>query len=292
MRGSRSSTPASGGTLAPSRLSRIPARRGRGDVHQASRPLVRRPWVQTLVVGLVLFAVLDWALLHTGNINLVPSVIVLGAFLGPVVFVEYVYDLAQGVSPPQLMGCFIAGGVLGVAAASVLEYRTLIDLRALPTLYIGLIEEACKLIVPLAILLFTRDPRPTNGVLFGVASGMGFAAFETMGYGLQALLASGGDIGEVEKLLFIRGVLSPAGHAAWTGLTCAMLWYAWARPAANRIAAAIGAFLLAATLHGLWDASTSISLQVVIGAISFALLSWCLRSASRGAAAEEAYALE
>jgi hypothetical protein len=25
-------------------------------------------------------------------------------------------------------------------------------------------------------------------------------------------------IGEVEKLLFVRGVLSPAGHGAWTGL--------------------------------------------------------------------------
>jgi protease PrsW len=252
-------------------------------VPAARHSLLRRPWVQTLAAGLLLFVVLDWALVQTGNLNLVPSVIVIGASLGPVVFLEYVYDLTRGVSPPRLLQCFIAGGILGVAAASVLEFRTLIELQALPTLAIGLIEEACKLIVPLAILAFTAYRREADGVLFGVASGMGFATFETMGYGLQMLLASGGDIGEVERLLFVRALLAPAGHAAWTGLVCALLWRAWARPTAARVAAAIGAYLLASTLHGLWDAATASWMQVAVGVVSFALLSWRLSVASHQA---------
>jgi protease PrsW len=249
----------------------------------ATRSLLGRPWVQTLAAGLLLFVVLDWALVQTGNLNLVPSVIVLGASLGPVVFVEYVYERNRDVSPPRLLQCFLAGGILGVAAASVLEFRTLIELGAMPTLAIGLIEEACKLLVPLAILAFTAYRREIDGVLFGVASGMGFAAFESMGYGLQMLLASGGDIGEVERLLFVRTLLAPAGHGAWTGLVCALLWRAWARPTAGRVAAAIGGYLLASTLHGLWDGATTTWMQIAVGVVSLALLSWRLSAAGHEA---------
>jgi RsiW-degrading membrane proteinase PrsW (M82 family) len=51
----------------------------------------------------------------TGNINLVPSVICLGAFLGPVVFVAYVYERARDVPLALLLWCFIVGGVLSPA---------------------------------------------------------------------------------------------------------------------------------------------------------------------------------
>src|SRR3954453_788710 len=192
--------------------------------------LLRRPWFQVLVVGLLLWLGLTWATVTTKNIHLVPSVIALGAFLGPVAFVIYVYDRARDVPVPMLLWCFLVGGVLGITAASVLEYRTMMDLRALPTGAIGLIEESSKLLVPLAIFAIGKYPREADGLLFGVASGMGFAALESMGYGLNALFLSHGHIGEVERLLFVRGVLSPAGHGAWTGLVCAALWRARARP--------------------------------------------------------------
>jgi protease PrsW len=54
------------------------------------------------------------------------------------------------------MLCGLIGGVLGVVIAGLGEADALRDLGALPTLVIGLIEEAAKLIVPLAVLLFTR----------------------------------------------------------------------------------------------------------------------------------------
>ena len=53
--------------------------------------LLRRPWVQALVVGVAIWALLDWATVTSQNINLVPSLILVGASLGPVVFTAYVY---------------------------------------------------------------------------------------------------------------------------------------------------------------------------------------------------------
>jgi RsiW-degrading membrane proteinase PrsW (M82 family) len=243
--------------------------------------LARRTWMQILVGGLILWGGLTWATIQTGNINLVPSVLVLGAFLGPITFVSYVYERAHEVPLPTLLVCFITGGVLGVTGASVLEYRTMIDLGTLPTLAIGLCEESCKLLVPLAIFMLGRYRREADGLLFGVASGMGFAAFESMGYGLTALLLSHGRIDQVEKLLFFRGMLSPAGHAAWTGLTCATLWWARERPGVAPKLAVVAAFVSVVFLHGLWDAATSVYVQIAVGAVSLALLGWRLHVAGR-----------
>jgi RsiW-degrading membrane proteinase PrsW (M82 family) len=239
-----------------------------------------RPWLLVLIGGAVLWAALTWATIETGNLNLVPSVIVLGAFLGPVAFVAWVYDRARELPLPTLLICFVTGGALGVTGASLLEYRTMIDLGALPTVAVGLAEESCKLIVPLAIFLSGRYRREADGLLIGVASGMGFAAFETMGYGLTALLVSQGRIDEVVKLLFVRGVLAPAGHAAWTGLMCAALWHARLRPGVRSAAVVVGAFLTVVTLHALWDAATTQWVQLAVGAVSLTLVLWRLHAAS------------
>jgi RsiW-degrading membrane proteinase PrsW (M82 family) len=129
--------------------------------------------------------------------------------------------------------------------------------------------------VPLVMLASRRFPAPRYGVLFGVASGMGFAALETMGYGLVALIQAGGQIGVVDDVLFVRGVLSPVCHAAWTGIAAAALWQlsdgrSWIRFAA--------AFAAAVGLHAAWDSTVSIAPHVVIGLVSAALLSTQLRS--------------
>ena len=238
---------------------------------------LKRPWVQILLGGLALWAILDWATLESKNINLVPSLILLGAALGPVTFVAFVHERVREVPWPSLAVCFVAGGILGVAAASVLEYRTLLELRALPTTAIGLIEETCKLLVPLAIFFLARYRREADGLLLGVASGMGFAAFESMGYGLTALLASQGHIGTVEQVLFARTLLSAAGHAAWTGLICAALWRARERGSWALVPLA---FLTAVALHALWDSVASSWALLPVAAVSYGLLAWRLHAVS------------
>jgi hypothetical protein len=79
---------------------------------------------------------------------------------------------------------------------------------------------------------------------------MGFASFESMGYGLVALIHSGGQIGVTEEVLATRGLLCPAGDAAWTGLVCAALW----RVRAGRLYAVShlwipAAYIAAVTFH-------------------------------------------
>ena len=236
----------------------------------------RWAWLPVLLVGTGLFIAVQQALVITGNPTLVPSLLVLGALLVPVTFVIYIdgrnpaYDLPLSV----LLSCALLGGVLGAAVSSVLEFDTMRRLGALPTVYIGLIEEAAKLLVPITMLIFTRYRRnPADGLLVGVAVGMGFAVLETLGYGFVTLLASGGDLTDAEGLLLFRGILSPAGHAAWTGLAAAALWWAhtqrW-RPRA--LAAVIGTFILVVILHTLWDATNAWYGYLVIGFVSLALL--------------------
>lgn len=247
---------------------------------QRSRPRAaparRWAWLPVLLVGIGLFIAVQQALVITGNPTLVPSLLVLGALLIPVTFVVYIdgrnpaYDLPLSV----LLSCALLGGVLGSSAASVLEFDTMRRLGALPTVYIGLIEEAAKLLVPIAMLIFTRYRRnPADGLLIGIAVGMGFAVLETLGYGFVILLASGGDLTEAEGLLLLRGILSPAGHAAWTGLAAAALWWAHGQRWRPRgLAAVIGTFLLVVVLHTLWDAAGVWYGYLIIGFVSLALL--------------------
>jgi RsiW-degrading membrane proteinase PrsW (M82 family) len=232
-------------------------------------------------VGSGLYIAVRQALVITGNPILVPSLLVLGMLVIPVTFVVYVdgrnpaYDVPLSV----LLSCALMGGALGAAVASVLEFDIVRRLGELPTVSLGVIEEAAKLLIPVAVLIFTRYRAAADGLLVGVAVGMGFALLEILGYGFVTLLATGGDLTEVEGLVLLRAALSPVGHAAWTGLACAALWWAHVQRWRPRgLAAVIGTVLLVMALHILWSTATTWYSYLIIGAISLALL---LRQAHR-----------
>lgn len=214
-------------------------------------------------------------MVETKDLNFVPSVILLGAFLAPVTFVTYIYGRSRAwtVTLPVLGLAAIFGGVIGTVVAGLLEYDSLRKLGMLPTLLIGLIEESAKLIVALAILVFTRYRTRADGLVVGVTVGMGFAALETMGYGFVTLLQSNGNIGAVEDTLLQRGLLSPAGHMAWTGLACAALYRVWAESGAGRsLPAFLATFVGVVVLHGVWDWVGSLWGYLVLGLISLGWL--------------------
>jgi RsiW-degrading membrane proteinase PrsW (M82 family) len=145
-------------------------------------------------------------------------------------------------------------------------------MAVMPTFVVGLIEESAKLLVPLALLLLTGYRSAADGLVIGVTVGMGFAVLETMGYGFVTLLLSKGNIGAVEQLLFLRGVLAPAAHLAWTGLSCAALHRAWSSGRPRAVLAFVGMFVLVVVLHGLWDAMSSPLAYLVLGLVSLGLL--------------------
>jgi RsiW-degrading membrane proteinase PrsW (M82 family) len=237
----------------------------------------RWAWVGVLVVGFGLFEAVRQALLTTLNPNLVPALILLGAAVVPVAFVAFVAGrrLGFGVAGGAIGLTALVGGVVGVVTAGVLEYDTLHRLGMVPLLLVGLIEEAAKLIVPAILLLVLRPRHPADGLLLGVASGAGFAVLETMGYAFVVLVQSSGDLSAVDSVLYLRGVLSPAAHMAWTGITAAALWHAAdERWRGRALGGFLGAFVLAAALHTAWDAVNSTILYAVLAVVSLVLLGW------------------
>jgi len=245
-----------------------------------------RPWLQILLIGILLFVATEQALRITGNPNFFPTVVLLGAFVVPVAFVVYFYEHVKHreISLPLLTTCFIVGGVLGLIAAGFLEYGTLRGMSILGLFGVGLIEESVKLIFPVIMYMGWRYRHEADGLLFGLAAGMGFAALETMGYGLVSFFQSKGDINVLQQVLLIRGFLSPAGHAAWTGFICAVLWRERERKGHIIINwSVISAFILAIILHALWDIINSIGGQtttqfiiVIFGNIIIAVASLTL----------------
>lgn len=142
----------------------------------------------TLMVALTLFG-LEAA---TSNPNLVPVTLLAMSLVVPSIVIFYLLDRYDqtGISLRTLSLTFLAGGTIGIivtvftASAGGLVTGGLL----LAPLFAGLYEEPAKL---LATSWRWKHPvygRPMDGLILGVVSGLGFAVFESAGYGLQALL--------------------------------------------------------------------------------------------------------
>jgi RsiW-degrading membrane proteinase PrsW (M82 family) len=228
---------------------------------------MRRRWLIVLIVGLILFAMLDLAMRSSGDQNLLPALLFVGAFTVPISLVVYFYEHIRDrdISKALLTVCFGVGGALGLTAAGFIEFSTLRTLNLSALVAVGFIEEASKLIFPAFMYMLWRDRHEADGLLFGVAAGMGFAALETIGYGLLAFTQSQGSLGSVEQTLLLRGLLSPAGHVAWTGLICAVLWRERQKAGHAVInLSVVVAFLLAVALHAAWDVVNTVNMPAVV----------------------------
>jgi RsiW-degrading membrane proteinase PrsW (M82 family) len=229
---------------------------------QPVAPRRKRGWLRALLIGVVLFIITTIVFFWTQDPNLYPTVILIGNFLVPIVFVAFLYDHQHlsTLTTDTIAICFCIGGVLGVLGAAVLE-TLLIPIPAYPdqglslgsALAVGLIEEGCKI---LAVMFLARGMRHTSemdGLLMGGAVGMGFAALESTGYAFTAFLVSNGHVGASITETIIRGVLAPFGHGVWTALLGAVLFRA-SRPHRFRISGiVIITYLFVSILHGFWD---------------------------------------
>lgn len=215
----------------------------------------RRAWWHILLIGLGLFilGVLVFGL--TGNLNLFPTVALIGNFLVPVGYVAFFYErrhLSQ-VTLVSIVRAFFFGGVLGVFAAAVLEPIFIRRLTFESAFGVGMIEEFAKILGVMVVARHHRHDSEIDGVILGAAAGMGFAALESSGYVFTAFLESGGSLSALVMVTLLRGLLSPVGHGTWTAILASVLFREGAPNHFRINRAVIGAYLTVVVLHGLWD---------------------------------------
>ena len=219
-------------------------------------------WLHVLFTGLVLFVVSTVVMFLTNNPNLYPTVILVGNFLVPVVFVAFLYDHQHlsSMTPETIAKSFCVGGILGVLGASVLE-SLLLPILTNPNqglslsggLAVGLIEEGVKILAVIFLARHMRRATTMDGLLLGAAVGMGFAAFESTGYAFTAFLLSHGYVGVSIAETVIRGLLAPFGHGIWTGILAAVLFRERRHDHFRITGLVILTYLFVSVLHGLWD---------------------------------------
>ena len=231
-------------------------------------PTTDRSWLVVFFVGLALWGLTVVVTFATGNANLLPTLVLLGSFLVPVAFVAWSYDrlgAGSALTPRRILTAFLVGGTLGVLGASVLESYFLH-----PSVWmyvgVGLIEEGVKLaalwLMAMRLTHYTRR----DGMVLGAAVGFGFAALESSGYALTALVTVKGlSLTDLVQTEILRGLLAPFGHGLWTAIIGAVLFSTAARGGRPRpTAGLLGTYLGVAVLHSLWDSMHGIAIALAL----------------------------
>lgn len=222
-------------------------------------------WWKALLAGFVLWVAAIAVTVSTLNVNLIPTLILLGSFLVPFSVVLFSVERVTGnLAPIHVIVAFFAGGIVGVLAASLLES----DLHATTWIYlrVGLIEEAVKAIVLLVVGRNVVPKTPRQGALLGAAVGAGFAAFESAGYAFNAAVTTSGiDLGSMLQTEAMRSILTPVCHVLWTAILGAVIFGATGNATAYRFTGGVlVAFAVVVLLHGLWDSMGGIAALLAV----------------------------
>jgi protease PrsW len=181
--------------------------------------------------------------------------VILSSLFVPTLYV-YFLDMRNRFIEPRrgiLLRTFVLGAVLGIPIAAVLEGVLGAGVGAPgPAFVTGLIEEGAKL-TGVYWLLRRRHADLSfemDGIIVGAAAGMGFAAFEDIGYGFASFHHG---LTAVIVTVWLRQILSAFGHGTWTAIVAGTIWRERRGGRVVITRRVIGAYLLAAALHGLWD---------------------------------------
>ncbi|GMA85817.1 membrane protein [Angustibacter aerolatus] len=190
---------------------------------------------------------------------------------------------------------FAWGAVVATAIALVLNTYSLVllrdsggDVQASSVLVAPFVEEACKGAAVVLVVLWRR--RDFDGVVDGIVyaglAGIGFAFTENVLY-LGRALAESGTQG-LAVTFVLRAVLGPFAHPLFTMATGVGIGLAVrSRHRVTRVVAPVVGYLVAVTLHGLWNLSAVAGLRgflslyvlvqvpIFLAAVSFAL--WARR---------------
>ncbi len=196
--------------------------------------------------------------------ELVPGAIVAAAVAPALLLLWFVVAVDSRPEPPWVVWTAVILGALSVIPVSLLEVWLLhiplirnpwlaVDVSTL--LFVGIPEETVKISLIAVIALRAREfDEPMDGVVYGTAVKLGFAAVENLAY-----LMGAGPNWEITAIM--RGVLSVPGHVSYGAIAGAYIARArfggalgahsrWRRP---RLL--LSAWLIPVVLHTLFDAS-------------------------------------
>lgn len=214
---------------------------------QASR---RKHYWKLLLIGIGGFAALTALAVLSGHTYLVHAALVVGAFVGPVLSVTYLAESNILAHRLQALALTFLLAAPGVPIAFFLEQASGAGPGQLvPAMQVGVIEESIKLLA-VSWLLRRRPFRfEMDGIVYGAAAGMGFAAFENLHLGLSRIEMGG----LVLLMLWLRTLMSPFGHGTWTAIACAAVWRVKGAGSPRWDWKVAGALATSIALHGCWD---------------------------------------
>jgi RsiW-degrading membrane proteinase PrsW (M82 family) len=253
-----------------------------------------KPWMFFRVLGTlwVAFAVLTLMFHFTTNSNLIPALLLLGAFATPLATLTLFFEMntPRNISMYMVAKLFITGGVLALCAALVLDMLSVFQIGEWEA---GIVEECAKLFAVIVVVHSVRFKYQLNGILFGATVGAGFSAIETMGYAFgigtggfllgflqtlmkgatqagagqtqeQALqqllnLATNTGVAQMLKELLVRMfTAAPLGHMVWTAIAAGAFWRVKQDRPFNAAMLMdkrfLMTFLIPVLLHAFWDA--------------------------------------
>ncbi|WP_297457889.1 PrsW family glutamic-type intramembrane protease [Thermococcus sp.] len=178
------------------------------------------------------------------------SALIFFAYAPALAILWYFYHADRYEPEPRryVIGTFILGGTLSVSVAFILEsILTLGGLiqPLLPTtafyvaLVAGIVEEPAKALAILWPYNAGQMDGVMDGLVYGAAAGLGFAATENFMYGL------GWGLG----VTLMRAFLTPIAHATWS----AIIGVGYGLKAEGKVDSLATYFFLAMFLHFIWD---------------------------------------
>jgi protease PrsW len=177
-----------------------------------------KPWLfaRVFIIALLAFAGFYVGVSYFGNLNFIPGLIIIGSFAVPFTTLIFFWEMnaPQNIAFYRIIYVVLIGGVLSMLVA--LMFFDFLRNNINPVT-IGIVEELAKTITVITFVRYRKYKYILNGLLIGAAVGVGFAAFETAGYALRALLIEDG--ASLLNTILMRGIFAPGGHVAWAALT-------------------------------------------------------------------------
>jgi protease PrsW len=244
----------------------------------ASKRVDGQPWAPrwwaVLLIGLALWVAAAGTMFLTGNIILLPTIVLLGSFVIPVTGVVWYldHDQSPSLAPRRIVSAFIIAGVLGILVASLLEFWLVYGPGTIGMLKVGFIEEFVKGAAIVLLAFGLRSYTTRDGMVLGAAVGFGFAALESSGYALASLFVVQGQqlVLSVSSVVFtelVRGVLAPFGHGLWSAILGGVIFHAARKGHLRLTWSVLIAYIGVSILHAGFDLFGGITGYIVISII-------------------------